>query len=176
MTEEEMVVLVDEQDRPIGLQEKLQAHVEGRLHRAISVFLFNDKGEMLLQRRSFSKYHSGGLWTNACCSHPRAGEELQAAATRRLKEEMGIEVSVEKVFDFIYQVSLEKGLTEHEFDHVFVGIFNEEPVLNLDEADDWKWISPEELELDVTKHPENYTAWFKMIFKKVITSAIGSCC
>ncbi|MBS0604059.1 MAG: isopentenyl-diphosphate Delta-isomerase [Verrucomicrobia bacterium] len=171
MAEEERVVLVDEFDNEIGQSGKLQAHIEGKLHRAISVFLFNDKGQMLLQQRALSKYHSGGLWTNTCCSHPRPGESNLDAAERRLGEEMGIRCKLEKVFDFTYKAYLDKNLTEYEFDHVFFGKFNDEPQLNPDEASDWKWIGLEDLERDVAIHPERYTAWFKIILKRVLESA-----
>jgi isopentenyl-diphosphate delta-isomerase len=167
MEEQEMVVLVDEEDSEVGTMEKLQAHVEGRLHRALSVFLFNGRGQMLLQRRALSKYHSGGLWTNTCCSHPRPGEDPLDASQRRLGEEMGVESELGKIFDFVYRAHLDKGLVEHEFDHVFVGAFHGEPVLNPAEAMDWRWADAEEIERDVEQHPENYTAWFKMIFKRV---------
>ena len=122
----EEVVLVDEQDKPVGVMEKMQAHREGKLHRAFSVFIFNDKGEMLLQQRAFNKYHSAGLWTNACCSHPKPNETTETAAARRLNEELGFKTSLEKLFDFTYKASFENGLTEYEFDHVFSGIYNGE--------------------------------------------------
>ena len=162
MINEEMVVLVDEQDNEIGLMGKMAAHREGRLHRAISIFLFNDQGQMLLQQRAFSKYHSGGLWSNTCCSHPRQNESILDAAHRRLFEEMGIRCELKKAFDFIYKVELDKGLTEHEFDHVLVGKYNGEPVLNHDEAASWKWVDVDLLVKDVDINPENYTAWFKI--------------
>lgn len=167
---EERVVLVDREDREIGTMEKMAAHAEGRLHRAISVFLFNEKGEMLLQQRAFSKYHSGGLWTNACCSHPRPSEAPLAAAVRRLKEEMGIASELVKVCDFIYEAKLDKGMTEHEFDHVFVGKFEGEPVLNPEEAADWKWIGIQELNEDIQKNPNAYTVWFKIVLPTLLGS------
>lgn len=170
---EEQVILVDALDREIGLEEKMQAHREGKLHRAISVFLFNDAGQMLLQQRALSKYHSGGQWSNACCSHPRQGETLLAAATRRLGEELGVHCELEKVFEFTYRVDLDQGLTEHEYDHVFVGRFNGSPRLNPDEACAWKWIDIDELEEDVLLHPERYTAWFKIIVKEFLSSMLA---
>ncbi len=165
---EERVVLVDELDNPIGTLEKLEAHLLGKLHRAISIFLFNDQGQMLLQQRAFSKYHSGGLWTNTCCSHPRPGEATLDAAIRRLNEEMGICCKLDKVLDFTYKTTLDNNLIEHEFDHVFVGRFNGEPLLNPDEAASWKWIDVEELLQDVATHPEHYTSWFKIILDRVL--------
>ena len=136
----EKVILVDENDNQVGVMPKLEAHQKGLLHRAFSVFIFNSKYELLLQKRASSKYHSGGLWTNTCCSHPREGEEILDAAKRRLIEEMGIDTSLRKVHDFIYKAELDNDLTEHEFDHVLYGIYNEDPIINKDEADDFKWI------------------------------------
>lgn len=162
---EERVVLVDEFDQEIGTAEKLAAHVEGKLHRAISVFLFNDRGQMLLQQRAFSKYHSGGLWSNTCCSHPRPGEIPLDAAQRRLFDEMGVRCELEKILEFTYKADMGENLIEHEFDHVFVGRFNGIPILNPDEACAWKWIDPDELERDVSEHPESYTVWFKIIYR-----------
>lgn len=160
---EENVVLVDECDNEIGVEGKLSAHLTGKLHRAISVFIFNDAGQMLLQQRAFSKYHSGGLWSNACCSHPRPGESNLDAAERRLFEEMGIRCELNKVLDFIYKVDLDNDLIEHEFDHVFIGVFNGEPALNLEEAFSWKWMDAGALREDVMLNPGVYTAWFKII-------------
>ncbi len=162
---EEWVVLVDKADQEIGLKEKLAAHRDGDLHRAVSVFLFNTKGEMMLQQRALSKYHSGGLWTNACCSHPRQGESPMQAAGRRLVEEMGIRCPLKKKLDFVYQVSLDNNLSEHEFDHVFVGTFDGAPLLNPIEAMNWKWISLEQLQKEIKAYPETFTAWFKIILE-----------
>lgn len=131
------IILVDKDDNEIGKGEKMAVHLAGQLHRAFSIFIFNSQGEMMLQRRASTKYHSPGLWTNACCSHPRPGESLEQAAKRRLKEEMGFECDLQKVFSFIYKAKVED-LTEHEFDHVFIGKFDQEPVLNKEEADGWK--------------------------------------
>ena len=136
----ENVILVDKNDNQVGLMPKLEAHQKGLLHRAFSIFIFNSKYELLLQKRASSKYHSGGLWTNTCCSHPREGEETLDAANRRLIEEMGIQTSLRKVHDFIYRAELDNDLTEHEFDHVFYGVYNEDPIINKGEADDFKWI------------------------------------
>jgi len=166
--EEEVVVLVNESDEELGVMGKMQAHQEGKLHRAISIFLFNDLGQLLLQQRAFSKYHSGGLWSNTCCSHPRVGESNADAARRRLFEEMGIQCEMEYVFHFTYKAVLDKGLTEHEFDHVFMGKFEGEPVLNPEEAVSWKWMDVEALVKDVYEHAENYTAWFIIALERVI--------
>ena len=161
----EKVILVDENDNQVGLMPKLEAHQKGLLHRAFSIFIFNSKYELLLQKRASSKYHSGGLWTNTCCSHPREGEEILDAAKRRLIEEMGIETSLRKVHDFIYKAELDNNLTEHEFDHVFYGIYNEDPIINKDEADDFKWIDMDSLNEDIKTNGDNYTIWFKIAFE-----------
>ena len=159
------VVLVNEKDEPIGTMEKLEAHEKGLLHRAISVLIFNEDGEMLLQRRAFNKYHSGGLWTNTCCSHPYPNEPILDAAHRRLKEEMGMEAKLSKLFDFIYKVTLDKNLVEHELDHVFVGFSNETPHLNLEEASSFKWLSVASICEEMELYPQNYTEWFKIIIR-----------
>ena len=161
----EKVILVDENDNQVGVMPKLEAHQKGLLHRAFSVFIFNSKYELLLQKRASSKYHSGGLWTNTCCSHPREGEDTLDAANRRLIEEMGIETSLRKVHDFIYKAELDNNLTEHEFDHVFYGIYNEDPIINKDEADDFKWIDMDSLNEDIKTNGNNYTIWFKIAFE-----------
>ena len=162
---EENVILVDNNDNQVGLMPKLEAHQKGLLHRAFSVFIFNSKYELLLQKRASSKYHSAGLWTNTCCSHPREGEKTLDAANRRLIEEMGIQTSLRKVHDFIYRAELDNDLTEHEFDHVFYGVYNEDPVINKDEADDFKWIDMDSLNEDIRTNGNNYTVWFKIAFK-----------
>ncbi|MBX7065945.1 MAG: isopentenyl-diphosphate Delta-isomerase [Parachlamydiales bacterium] len=164
----EEVILVDREDNQIGTGEKMAVHLEGKLHRAFSVFIFNREGKMLLQQRAFSKYHSGGLWTNTCCSHPRPGEKVETAAHRRLMEEMGIACSLEKVFDFIYEAKLDHGLTEHEFDHVFFGYFDGDPILNPEEASAFRWIDREALAAEIESHPEQFTVWFK----KVVSLAV----
>ena len=161
----ENVILVDKNDNQVGLMPKLEAHQKGLLHRAFSIFIFNSKYELLLQKRASSKYHSGGLWTNTCCSHPREGEDTLDAANRRLTEEMGIETSLRKVHDFIYKAELDNNLTEHEFDHVFYGVYNEDPVINRDEADDFKWIDMGLLNEDIKINGDNYTVWFKIAFE-----------
>lgn len=161
-----MVILVDANDKETGVMEKIKAHEEGLLHRAFSVLLFNEKNEMLLQRRALHKYHSGGLWTNTCCSHPRPGEAVKTAAERRLREEMGITCTLVKLFDFLYKASFENGLTEHEIDHVFVGRFSGIPVLNTAEAIDWKYILPDALNNAIADDPESYTPWFKILLQK----------
>jgi len=171
MVSEEMVILVDEFDNELGVMGKMAAHLEGRLHRAISIFLFNDQGQMLLQQRAFSKYHSGGLWSNTCCSHPRQHESVMDAAKRRLFEEMGIQCELEQTFHFIYKVVLDKGLTEHELDHVLVGKFNGEPILNPEEAASWKWIDVDVLVNDIAADPEQYTAWFKIALSQLARPA-----
>ena len=160
----EKVILVDENDTQVGLMPKLEAHQKGLLHRAFSVFIFNSNHQLLLQKRAVSKYHSGGLWTNTCCSHPREGEETINAANRRLIEEMGIKTNLRKVFDFIYKAELDNELTENEFDHVFCGLYNEDPIINTEEADDFKWIDMETLNNDITVNGQNYTVWFKIAF------------
>ena len=160
----EKVILVDENDTQVGLMPKLEAHQKGLLHRAFSVFIFNNNYQLLLQKRAVSKYHSGGLWTNTCCSHPREGEETINAANRRLIEEMGIKTNLRKVFDFIYKAELDNELTEYEFDHVFYGLYNEDPIINTEEADDFKWIDMETLNNDITANGQNYTVWFKIAF------------
>ena len=160
----EKVILVDENDTQVGLMPKLEAHQKGLLHRAFSVFIFNNNYQLLLQKRAVSKYHSGGLWTNTCCSHPREGEETINAANRRLIEEMGIKTNLRKVFDFIYKAELDNELTEYEFDHVFYGLYNEDPIINTEEADDFKWIDMETLNNDISANGQNYTVWFKIAF------------
>ena len=167
----EHVVLVDEKDTQIGIMEKMAAHIVPRLHRAFSVFIFNSKGELLLQQRAFTKYHSPGLWTNTCCSHPRPGETLEKATSRRLLEEMGMTCDMHEVFTFIYKASVGLGLTEHEFDHVWFGQSDETPVINTDEVASWKHMSLDEISEDLEAHPELYTEWFKITFKEVVEHA-----
>ena len=162
---EDKVILVDKNDNQVGLMPKLEAHEKGVLHRAFSIFIFNSKYELLLQKRASSKYHSGGLWTNTCCSHPREGEDILDAANRRLDEEMGITTSLRKVYDFIYKAELDNQLTEHEFDHVFYGVFDNDPILNKDEAEDFKWVDMETLNNDIIKNEDKYTVWFKIAFE-----------
>ena len=161
------VILVDVDDRAIGVCEKMEAHEKGLLHRAFSVFIFNSKGEMLLQQRALEKYHSGGLWTNACCSHPAPGEEILMAIQRRLKEEMGFETPVEKVVDFIYNAKFDNGLTEYEFDHVFAGEYNDQINSNKDEVMDACYKDVQEIYQSLQTHPQKYTAWFQLAFFKI---------
>ncbi|MEQ1676721.1 MAG: isopentenyl-diphosphate Delta-isomerase [Chitinophagaceae bacterium] len=161
------VILVDENDNPVGEAEKMQVHLDGSLHRAFSIFIFNSKGEMLLQQRAVSKYHSGGLWTNACCSHPEPGEETKDAAQRRLKEEMGFTVPVEKLFDFIYKASFDNGLTEYEFDHVYAGSYEGPIDFNKEEVMAHCYASMEALEASLLSEPDKYTAWFHIAFPKI---------
>lgn len=163
----EEVILVDRQDRVLGSMEKMEAHRLGVLHRAFSVFVFNEHGETLLQRRAEGKYHSPGLWTNTCCSHPRMGESPVEAALRRMPEEMGFSVPLTKAFDFVYKSDVGQGLIEHEFDHVLIGRFEGEPSLNPDEADAWKWMAPDDIALDMEAHPEKYTVWFRIALPEV---------
>ena len=162
---DDKVILVDKNDNQVGLMPKLEAHEKGLLHRAFSVFIFNNEYKLLLQKRATSKYHSGGLWTNTCCSHPREGEDISEAANRRLFEEMGIKTSLRKVYDFIYKAELDNGLTENEFDHVFYGVYDKEPKINLEEADDYKWMDMDSLNDDINKNGGNYTVWFKIAFE-----------
>ncbi|MFM1932929.1 MAG: isopentenyl-diphosphate Delta-isomerase [Bacteroidota bacterium] len=164
----EHVILVDEDDRPIGHMEKMLAHKLGKLHRALSVFIFNSEGQMLLQQRAHHKYHSPGLWTNTCCSHPRENEATEDAATRRLKEEMGMSAALSHAFHFIYRTEFENGLIEHELDHVFIGFTDEQPLLNPEEVAAWKYMDILELQRDVDSHPENYTSWFKICLPQVL--------
>jgi isopentenyl-diphosphate delta-isomerase len=166
---EEFVVLIDEQDNQLGLMEKQQAHIAGLLHRAFSVFIFNEKGELLLQQRAAQKYHSPLLWTNTCCSHPRENESYKEAAIRRLQEEMGFQCEIEEKFHFIYKAQLGEELFEHELDHVFTGIYSGEININPGEVNDYKWIEMEDLILDMKENPDLYTVWFKIIFDEYLT-------
>lgn len=164
---EEQVILVDIHDNPIGTMGKLEVHEKGILHRAFSVFIFNDQNELLLQRRALSKYHSAGLWTNTCCSHPRPNEDTMAAANRRLLEEMGMKADLQHKASFIYKTPFDNDLTEHEFDHVFVGYSNMEPIMNLEEVDSFKWMSLEDIKSDIKKNTNHYTSWFKIAIETV---------
>jgi isopentenyl-diphosphate delta-isomerase len=164
----EYILTVDEKDNVIGKGEKIKVHREGKLHRAFSIFVFNSKGKLLLQKRAKSKYHSGGLWTNTCCSHQRDGETLEKAVHRRLKEEMGFDCELKEVFTFTYRVKFDDGLSENEYDHVFFGKFDGKPDPNPDEVDDWKWVSLEELRKDIQKNPDDYTYWLKVSIDRVM--------
>lgn len=163
---QEYVILVDEQDHELGFMEKLQAHREGKLHRAFSVFVFNDREQLLLQQRALGKYHSAGLWTNTCCSHPRPNETVKDAANRRLFEEMGMACELKITTSFIYKTPFENGLTEHELDYVLIGYSNQDPVINSEEVEHFKWISLEEVKKDVTVNPAHYTSWFKIALER----------
>lgn len=162
----EQVILVDELDNPVGLMEKIEAHEKALLHRAFSVFILNDKNELMLQQRAAEKYHSPLLWANTCCSHQREGESNIEAGQRRLKEEMGFVVPLKELFHFIYKAPFDNGLTEHELDYVMIGYYNDSPKVNTEEVADWKWISLEEVKEDMSKCPDYYTAWFKIIFSE----------
>ncbi len=164
--EEEKVILVDENDNQIGLMPKMEAHEKAVLHRAFSVFIFNDKNELMLQQRALHKYHSPVLWTNTCCSHQRDGESNIEAGKRRLNEEMGFVADLRETTSFVYKAPFDNGLTEHELDHVMIGNYNEEPIINKDEVASWKWMPLEDVKVDIALRPEKYTAWFKIIFEK----------
>lgn len=163
---EEKVILVSKNDDQLGLMGKMEAHEKGVLHRAFSVFVFNNKGELLLQQRALEKYHSPGLWTNTCCSHQRDGESNIDAGKRRLQEEMGFSCALEEVFWFVYKASFENGLTEHELDHVMVGYYQEDPEINKEEVASFKWMTLDNIKADILDHPELYTEWFKIIFNE----------
>lgn len=165
--ENDKVILVNEHDDLVGVMDKMEAHRQGLLHRAFSIFIFNGKGEMLLQQRAISKYHSGGLWTNACCSHPMPGEKTNDAAQRRLKEELGFETPVEKIFDFVYKANFDNGLTEHEFDHVFAGEYDGKLHINPDEVQDFCYKEISEIKNTMQTHPQKYTAWFHLAFPRI---------
>ena len=163
---EENVIIVDKNDNQIGLMPKLDAHKKGILHRAFSVFVLNNNNEIMLQKRAYNKYHSGGLWTNTCCSHQREGENSIEAGKRRLREEMGFETELKIITSFIYKVEFENGLTEHELDYLLIGKFLKSPVINKQEVADWKWMKIELIADDIKLNPNNYTSWFKIIFDK----------
>lgn len=163
---EEQVILVDQQDNPRGLMPKMEAHEKAELHRAFSVFIFNEKNELMLQQRAKHKYHSPLLWTNTCCSHQRDGESNVQAGKRRLFEEMGFVTDIKEVFSFIYKAPFDNGLTEHELDHVMVGYYNEDPIINRDEVEAFTWMTLDDVKTDIENRPELYTAWFKIIFEK----------
>ncbi len=163
---QEHVILVNESDEPQGTMEKIEAHEKALLHRAFSVFVFNDNKELMLQQRALYKYHSPGLWTNTCCSHQRIGEDSLSAGVRRLREEMGFETQLEFKGSFIYKAPFDNGLTEHELDHILVGHYNGTPQINPEEVASWRWISMDDLKTDIDTHPELYTVWFKIIFHK----------
>ncbi len=168
MNARDYVILVDENDHPIGQMEKLEAHQKGLLHRAFSVFIFNSKGELLIHRRAANKYHSPNLWTNTCCSHPRPGENALDAANRRLMEEMGMKTNLSHAFEFMYKVGFDNGLTEHEYDHVFFGYTDAKPEINPEEVSEFEYVSMKELVQMIENQPNQYTAWFKICLPKVL--------
>lgn len=163
----DQVILLDENDNEIGQKDKLQAHIDGDLHRAFSIFIFNSKNEILLQKRSLNKYHSPGLWTNTCCSHPQPGLPMENCLSERLKVEMGMECDLVHWFSFQYKAEFENGLTEHEYDHVYKGYSDELPVLNKEEASDYQYITIENLKIDLESIPEKYTSWLKLIIDRI---------
>lgn len=173
---QEKLILVDKKDKKVGVEEKLKVHREGKLHRAFSVFIFrakrgkpfifNSKRETLIQQRAESKYHSGGLWGNTCCSHPKPGELLNKSAEKRLEEEMGIKTELKEVFNFIYKAKV-GDLTEHEFDHIFIGKFDGQPKPRKSEVQNFKWVKLKNLESDIKKNPQKYTPWLKIGLKKL---------
>jgi isopentenyl-diphosphate delta-isomerase len=169
MNPEEQVILVDEFDVESGAIGKLRAHRDGLLHRAFSIFLFNDAGEMLLQRRSMIKYHSPGLWTNTCCSHPRPGESTLHAANRRLSEEMGMSCFLTELYAFVYKADVGAGLVEHEFDHVFTGTSNATPRPNLDEVMEFRYVRVEDIVAEVSENPAAFTPWFRITLGSLLT-------
>ncbi|MCO5256491.1 MAG: isopentenyl-diphosphate Delta-isomerase [Lentimicrobium sp.] len=164
---EEYVILVDANDRETGIMEKMQAHREARLHRAFSVFIFNREGQLLLQQRAFSKYHSPGLWTNTCCSHPRPGETTADAAHRRMREEMGFDCEMEEAFHFTYKAAFDNNLTEHEVDHVFIGTADQLPEINPEEVESYRYASPGDIRKEMDLNPELFTVWFRIAFDRV---------
>lgn len=166
-TDTDEVILVNEFDRSVGFMDKMEAHEKGLLHRAFSVFVVNHYGEIMLQRRALSKYHSPGLWTNTCCSHQRKDEETIYAAHRRMKEEMGFDCPMSAAFEFIYKAEFDNGLTEHEYDHVLIGEFNGAAIPNPEEVEEWEFVPIAEIELGIKENPEQYTEWFKIAFTRV---------
>lgn len=161
------IILVDERDEQIGTMEKMQVHQKGLLHRAFSVFIFDKAGQLLLQQRAAKKYHGAGLWSNSCCSHPNPGEDTRAAAERRLAEELGFSVPLQKVFDFTYKATVENGLTEHEFDHVFAGEYEGTVFFNTDEVAAYRYESIETIKKEMEKNPSNFTTWFRIVFPRI---------
>ena len=164
--QQENVVLVDTNNNKLGLMPKMEAHIKGILHRAFSVIIFNNNGDIMLQKRARTKYHTPGLWSNTCCSHQRDNEDNITAGKRRLYEEMGFTTQLQNFDSFIYKVSFSNGLIEHEFDHILTGVYNGIPNLNKKEVDEWKWVSIDYLYHDINNNPDNYTAWFKIIINK----------
>ena len=167
------VILVNEKDEETGTMEKLEAHLQGKLHRAFSIFLINNKGEWLLQKRANSKYHSAGLWTNACCSHPLPGEDIYPAALRRLNEEMVITCHFKHAFSFIYKTRFDNDLTEHEYDHVFTGVFEGDPVINKDEVSAWRYLSVKKIQYELVADTASFSYWFQIALPRVLTFLYG---
>mgnify|MGYP000583820652 CR=1 FL=1 len=158
------LILVDQNDKVVGFGEKMQVHQEGQLHRAFSLFVINSNNQLLLQKRAYSKYHSGGLWANTCCSHPLKGENIEETIHTRLMEEMGFDCELNPFFKFLYRVDLDNGLTEYEYDHVFLGRFEGAPDPNPEEVCDWKWMDIDDLKIDLEKNPSAYVYWIKAAF------------
>lgn len=164
----EIIICVDKNDNEVGHVEKMEAHIKGLLHRALSIFVFNEKNELLLQKRYSGKYHSPGLWTNTCCTHPNKNESTDDAAIRRLQEEMGFSCELKEVFSFMYYIKFDNNLIEHEFDHVYFGRYSNEISINPLEVEDYKWLSLDNIKVDLKKNPDNYTFWFKYIIENHI--------
>ncbi len=169
---EEKIVLVDEQDKALGVEEKIRVHQLGALHRAFSVFVVNAEGQLMMQRRALTKYHSRGLWSNTCCGHPRPDEPLEQAARRRLKEEMGFDSHLTELFAFVYRAELEDGLVENEYDHVLLGCFEGIPEPDPAEIVEWKWVNLATLSVDIEEHPESYTYWFRISFDRFLRAVV----
>jgi isopentenyl-diphosphate delta-isomerase len=164
----EIITLVDENDNAVGTLDKTSVHEQGLLHRAFSILIYSsDKSKLLIHQRADNKYHSAGLWTNACCSHPRVDEDLEQAAHRRLQEEMGFDCELTKKHEFIYRVELDNGMIEHEYDHVFVGYYDGSPDPNPNEVKDWKYVDVKEVSIDIELNPQKYSYWFKEIYKEL---------
>lgn len=164
----DLLVIVDQTDREIGVGDKMSVHLSGQLHRAFSIFVVNSQGEILLQQRASDKYHSGGLWTNTCCSHPRPGELVMTAAHRRLQEEMGFDCELVEIFSFIYYAKLDRGLIEHEYDHVLLGKFDGSPIINPLEVENWRWIDAKTLEQEIVDHPDRFTYWLQVCYPQFL--------
>ena len=169
---EDRLVLVDENDREVGTESKLPVHVDGRLHRAFSVFVFDDAGKMLLQRRAVTKYHSAGLWSNTCCGHPRPGEPTEEAAHRRLVEEMRFDCPLQPVFNFKYRAELDNGLFEHEYDHVLVGTFDGSPTPDPQEVAGWRWAAVDDVSEDQIANPTSYSVWFRIALREFLVRGL----
>jgi isopentenyl-diphosphate Delta-isomerase len=163
------VILVNEEDQPVGTMEKMEVHQQGLLHRAFSVFIFDRQGNMLLQKRAAGKYHGAGLWTNACCSHPYPGESTESAAERRLFEELGFNTPLKKAFEFVYKAKVENDLTEHEYDHVFIGTYEGEINPDEEEVSDFRYVSISQIKKELEEQPGNFTSWFKIAFPRVLS-------